>query len=205
MEKWRRCMSAVADANQRHLSGLIRPARQVPPWYRAAHLASWWGLKSVQALDRAQHEQPWTLLRHARCNRDRTGSGHPGFPGLVERTGRKKSAANTEAVVVVPVVGFVPVAPRRAHVPGVVVPGAAAKDTSLRATQASGRLTCFQWTARPEDRWWMMSSTLVMRIAETIACGEIRSVVLHTNRIGKKVFAGGYAPRPLTRGKDVMR
>ena len=110
----------------------------------------------------------------------------------MERTGRKKSAANTEAVVVVPVVGFVPGAPRRAHVPGVVVPGAAAKDTSLRATQAPGRLTCFQRTARPEDRWRMMSAAVMVSIAEIIVCGEIREAVLHTNYVGKKSFAGGY-------------
>ena len=45
----------------RRLSGLVRPARQAPRWYRAAHLASCWALRSVQAPDRAHHEQPWTL------------------------------------------------------------------------------------------------------------------------------------------------
>jgi hypothetical protein len=59
------------------------------------------------------------------------------LPGLVERAGRKEKTGNTEAVVVVPVVGFVPVAVRRAQVPWIVVPGAAAKHASLRATQAS--------------------------------------------------------------------
>ncbi len=58
------------------------------------------------------------------------------LPGLIEHAGRRENAGHPEADVVVPVVGFVPVAVRRAHVPGVVVPGAATKHASLRATQA---------------------------------------------------------------------
>jgi hypothetical protein len=54
-------------------------------------------------------------------------------------------AGNTESVVVVPFAGGVPVAVGGTHVPGFVVPGAAAKNTARAEERSSFRL----WALSP--------------------------------------------------------
>ena len=40
------------------------------------------GVVDRQPVAPSHHEQPWTLYWHARCDRDRIGSGHPDELGL---------------------------------------------------------------------------------------------------------------------------